>query len=190
MDKWVDLKRVLRQVAEPSLLDVQEVGARLESAFRMGEIKTRAYLLGGQDTTRQRLSLKCEGELSYIPAELWTNTRVNWGMLDSEDYPYAFIIEPSQSGELYIARAVEASRDDVLGFLRDQQASGTEQSPQLSPTPLGNCSDMTIWRREQDPQARFPVPIVISGRCYYDEDEFSAWLSSRPRKCQRGDAGP
>jgi hypothetical protein len=55
---------------------------------------------------------------------------------------------------------------------------------------LGNCSDMTIWRREQDPQARFPVPIVISGRCYYDEDEFSAWLSSRPRKCQRGDAGP
>ena len=47
---------------------------------------------------------------------------------------------------------------------------------------------MTIWRREQDPEAKFPVPIVINGRCYYDEDEFSDWLSSRPRKFPRGAA--
>jgi len=50
---------------------------------------------------------------------------------------------------------------------------------------LGGVSDMTIWRLEQDRDAGFPLPVVINGRCYYEENEFSAWLRSRPRKLQR-----
>jgi predicted DNA-binding transcriptional regulator AlpA len=50
---------------------------------------------------------------------------------------------------------------------------------------LGGVSDMTIWRLEQDRDAGFPLPVVINGRCYYEENEFSAWLASRPRKIHR-----
>jgi predicted DNA-binding transcriptional regulator AlpA len=47
---------------------------------------------------------------------------------------------------------------------------------------LGNCSDMTIWRLEHDPDSGFPTPVMIHGRAYYFEHEFSAWLATRPRK--------
>jgi predicted DNA-binding transcriptional regulator AlpA len=47
---------------------------------------------------------------------------------------------------------------------------------------LGGVSDMTIWRLEQNAEAGFPRPVLINGRCFYEENEFSAWLSSRPRK--------
>jgi predicted DNA-binding transcriptional regulator AlpA len=50
---------------------------------------------------------------------------------------------------------------------------------------LGDVSDMTIWRLEKDHASGFPVPIMINGRAYYVENEFSAWLASRPRKAQR-----
>jgi predicted DNA-binding transcriptional regulator AlpA len=53
---------------------------------------------------------------------------------------------------------------------------------------LGDVSDMTIWRLEQDRESGFPLPVVINGRCYYYEDEFSSWLTNRPRKANRREA--
>ena len=47
---------------------------------------------------------------------------------------------------------------------------------------LDNASDMTLWRLTNDPQSGFPVWIFINGRKFLDEDEFEAWIASRPRQ--------
>jgi hypothetical protein len=49
----------------------------------------------------------------------------------------------------------------------------------------GGASDMLIWRLEQNPESGFPRPVLINGRCFYEENEFSAWLASRPRKVRK-----
>jgi hypothetical protein len=47
---------------------------------------------------------------------------------------------------------------------------------------LDNVSDMTLWRLTQDPASGFPAWIRINGRKFLDEDEFEAWIRSRPRQ--------
>jgi hypothetical protein len=36
-------------------------------------------------------------------------------------------------------------------------------------------SDRTVARWERDPDLRFPQPLLVNGRKYFDEDELTRW---------------
>ncbi len=42
-----------------------------------------------------------------------------------------------------------------------------------------SVSDMTLWRWLRDEGLRFPQPIIINSRRYFDEEELEAWERSR-----------
>jgi hypothetical protein len=50
---------------------------------------------------------------------------------------------------------------------------------------LGGVSDMTIWRLEQDPDAGFPLPVVINGRCFYYARRSSCGRRGDPSRAHR-----
>jgi predicted DNA-binding transcriptional regulator AlpA len=45
---------------------------------------------------------------------------------------------------------------------------------------VGNPSEMTIWRWQQDPKIRFPMPdIVLNGRNYWFTSAIRKWKAGR-----------
>ena len=47
---------------------------------------------------------------------------------------------------------------------------------------LGNISNMTLWRRMNDPELGFPTPIKISGRLYFRADEIDGWIEAQAKQ--------
>ena len=46
----------------------------------------------------------------------------------------------------------------------------------------GNCSDMTIWRWQNDPAMNFPKPYYFGRLKYWRVDELEAFDGSRPQE--------
>ena len=44
---------------------------------------------------------------------------------------------------------------------------------------LGNCSDMTLWRLENDQESGFPKPARIRSRRYWSEAALGTWIKSK-----------
>jgi predicted DNA-binding transcriptional regulator AlpA len=44
---------------------------------------------------------------------------------------------------------------------------------------LGGISDVTLWRRINDPDLDFPQPIYIQGRRYWRAEEVEAWIEAQ-----------
>jgi len=44
---------------------------------------------------------------------------------------------------------------------------------------FGGVSDMTLWRRINDPELNFPQPIIIGRRRYWREAELLAWIEAQ-----------
>ena len=44
---------------------------------------------------------------------------------------------------------------------------------------LGNCSDMTVWRLERDPDNGFPDPLRINGRRLWSLTKIREYLASK-----------
>ena len=44
---------------------------------------------------------------------------------------------------------------------------------------LGNISNVTLWRRINNPELDFPPPIKISGRLYFRAHEIDAWVEAQ-----------
>lgn len=46
-------------------------------------------------------------------------------------------------------------------------------------TLLGNCSDMTLWRLENDATSGFPKPARIRSRRYWSEAALATWIEQQ-----------
>ena len=44
---------------------------------------------------------------------------------------------------------------------------------------LGGISDVTLWRRINNPELDFPKPIKISGRLYFRVSDIDAWVEAQ-----------
>ncbi len=49
---------------------------------------------------------------------------------------------------------------------------------------IGHVSDVTLWRRINNPELNFPQPIKILGRLYFQAAEIDAWITEQARKAQ------
>lgn len=49
---------------------------------------------------------------------------------------------------------------------------------------IGGVSDVTLWRRINNPVLNFPQPIKILGRLYFQAAEIDAWITEQARKAQ------
>jgi hypothetical protein len=180
MVEWVDLLLPLNQLARIALLSREEAGQCLQRALVKGDIKTRALLLGGDDTARARFSLNPVGEISYIPSDFWKVIDVDWSMEGSEENPYSFVIE-GDSDQRFSAYNVEALRVEALAYLHAfneingaENVSGTlaaTEAPDVAEFALnvqnrhkggrpvvhdwaGLAGHMTFYLVEQDPRER------------------------------------